>query len=967
MSMPCSTSSRSGRVNRQIFTGNLIKAFEKYPNGKLVNYTDYQGQVRQGLMMPKGFDIQEELTKEPVAFSTPQQVMTFITELTNRRGIVKTLDELLILKTQFNGEGFVLQTPKAKESGGKYFLDEGLIAAAGSDFYSVSDRMEVVIPPERLEQTLAVLMNQRNYTLAAFESKDIARQFLGVTLPTLEKVEVEEPKIQTSPEPRITQSPASGPLVETPETGSSPDSPAKTSPTVPNRSQMGQLEKRILRFLKTAGIDQAVLETEEFHQRIENEPFIPLVVERQGDELYLTHYLTQNGDMFIDAEMMFTVLPEGQLQFKETAVQDPRGGESRIPDRQFAQIFSKNILKQGFAEAAKVQREQGQERAEAEAEAETPAYNYKPEIDRQDLPADIRGYMEFKDQHLDALVLVQTSDQRFYETFFEDAQQMGQALELILTSKESGIPEVGRVVAAGFPVKSLEKYLEPLREKGPLVLVDRDGLPVVYSQQVAEVLEASATSPQETESTPEPVQEADSPDVEEPEFRVQNLFDLEQFSSSPHNGHHAPSGTDSAWKPATEPKQVSPPTEQPKARPVKPSIPKAPAPTLQEIADEVREADLEAVAANLGLELDRHDKYKWRDGDHIISISGPLFMDWLADKGGRGAIDLVMHVQEVEFKEAVEWLSGRDLSHRPANVGTYAYAEDREPRSLEMPEANEIRWDAVREYLVETRKLPAVLVDRLHERGLVFADDHQNAVFVRHSLTNNTWVRGEVTGASLRGTWGEDNHYHGLAPGSARDQGWFWIGTGTGPVRRVLLTESPIDAMSLALLDKERRVQPGVTIYLSTDGSGGFPVEGLKPILQNGGRVVAAFDADQAGELMAWRLAQQLPGVERLAPGQSKDWNEQLMHPEQSGKVVQPTANQAQMNQLWQWHLAATKLRRPEAYLNRITEVGKEVVKGVPLSEKAAAAMARDMTQLAQTLGKPRPVPKPAHSVEIER
>jgi len=41
----------------------------------------------------------------------------------------------------------------------------------------------------------------------------------------------------------------------------------------------------------------------------------------------------------------------------------------------------------------------------------------------------------------------------------------------------------------------------------------------------------------------------------------------------------------------------------------------------------VRDADLEAVAANLGLELDRHDKHKWRDGDHIISISGPLFMD----------------------------------------------------------------------------------------------------------------------------------------------------------------------------------------------------------------------------------------------------------------------------------------------------------------------------------------------------
>jgi hypothetical protein len=231
-------------------------------------------------------------------------------------------------------------------------------------------------------------------------------------------------------------------------------------------------------------------------------------------------------------------------------------------------------------------------------------------------------------------------------------------------------------------------------------------------------------------------------------------------------------------------------------------------------------------------------------------------------------------------------------------------------------------------------------VDRLHKRDLVFADDHQNAVFVRHSLTNNTWVRGEVTGASLRGTWGEDNHYHGLAPGSARDQGWFWIGTGNGPVRRVLLTESPIDAMSLALLDKERRVQPGVTIYLSTDGSGGFPIEGLKPIIQNGGSVVAAFDADQAGELMAWRLAQQLPGIERLTPNQSKDWNEMLVQPEKTENSWQQ--EHPELGQLWRWHGIATSLGRAEGYLSRITEVAREIAKGNPLSEKARGAMQRD-------------------------
>jgi DNA primase len=172
--------------------------------------------------------------------------------------------------------------------------------------------------------------------------------------------------------------------------------------------------------------------------------------------------------------------------------------------------------------------------------------------------------------------------------------------------------------------------------------------------------------------------------------------------------------------------------------------------------------------------------------------------------------------------------------------------------------------------------------------------------------------------------------------------------------------------MSLALLDKERRVQPGVTIYLSTDGSGGFPIKGLKPILQNGGNVVAAFDADQAGELMAWRLAQQLPGVERLTPGQGKDWNEKLMHPEQSGKVVHPAASQNQMKQLWQWHLAATALGRPEAYLARITEVAKESAKGASLSEKAASAMTRDMAQFAQSLRNSKDMQKSIYISEFE-
>jgi predicted RNA methylase len=925
----------AGRVNRQIFTGNLIKAFEKYSNGKLVNYTDYRGEVCQGLIMPKGFDIESELTKEPVAFKEPQQVFRFLTELTNRQGAVKTLDELLLLKPQQAGEGFILQAPKSKEAGGRYYLDEALIAAAGSDFYSVADRMEVVIPPERLERVLGVVMHQRNYTLAAFEFKEVARQLMGVSLPTLEKVEVEavKPPVVSQPVATAVSQPRPEPVVVKPavETAENP-----ASSVVPNQPLMGQLEKRVLRFLRNAGIEQEVMTSQDFHIRIENEPFIPLVVERQGDELYLTHYLTQNGDMFIDSEMVFQVRGEGHIEFKETAVQSLRGGESRLPDRAFAQIFSKNIVQQGFAEAAKAQA--------------APEVEQEPEDERSLMPSDMRQYLEVKDQYPDAIVLVKSPDQRFYEAFFEGARPLIEHLEMIGTSMESGVKELGRVRVAGFPVQSLHKYLDRLTQHGEVVIVDGEGAIAIHPHQPSALVV-------EEPALPEPEAGVDAPDVEEPEFQVQSLFDVEPFRTGHPTGRGPRPGPDPLWQQgqaAVVPPQDLPSPDLPQPKPVKP----AQGPTLQEVADEVRGADLEDVAAHLGLEYDRHDKHKWRNGDHIISISGPLFMDWLADQGGRGAIDLVMHVQGAEFKEAVEWLSGRDLSQRPTPSPVISVqVKNSEPRALEMPEDSPRRWDAVREYLVEGRKLPAVLVERLHERGLVYADEYQNAVFVRHSLQARSWQRGETVGASLRGTWGEKNHFHGLAPGSARDQGWFWIGTGQGLVNRVLLVESPIDAMSLAVLDRAQRGPEGVSIYLSTDGSGGLPVKELKAVLGSGGIVAAAFDADIAGELMAWRVAQQVPGIERLTPNQGKDWNEVLVHPEGMGNLWRQ--ERPELAQLWQWHGVATSLGRPEGYLSRITEVAREVAKGKSLSEQAIAAMQRDLADRIT------PVTKKSTQVEL--
>jgi DNA primase len=113
----------------------------------------------------------------------------------------------------------------------------------------------------------------------------------------------------------------------------------------------------------------------------------------------------------------------------------------------------------------------------------------------------------------------------------------------------------------------------------------------------------------------------------------------------------------------------------------------------------------------------------------------------------------------------------------------------------------------------------------------------------------------------------------------------------------------------------------------------------LRVAIQQGGKVAIAFDADKPGELMAWRVAQQLRSVDRLLPTAGKDWNEQLIG------AKQPVTDRQQRLLLWQWHSAALINGRSEKYLNRIRAVAVAFVKGETLSEPAKKAMQQDLHQ----------------------
>jgi conjugative relaxase-like TrwC/TraI family protein len=345
--------------------------------------------------------------------------------------------------------------------------------------------------------------------------------------------------------------------------------------------------------------------------------------------------------------------------------------------------------------------------------------------------------------------------------------------------------------------------------------------------------------------------------------------------------------------------------------------------TVITLAGHLRDLPLDEIAPRLGLSPDKYDKHKWRTEGQIISINDQKFYDHANLKGGYGAIDLVMHVHGSDFKEALQWLADSSLELPPVPRQSSPHPKAQEERQpFQPPTQDESKWLAVRQYLTQKRQLPGALVDELHSKGKVYADAKQNAVFLRQD------IEGNLTGASLRGTY-RDSAFKGLATGSQRAGGWFSFVQGEGELKRIVLVESAIDALSAATLAE----QPGRAMFISTDGAGSIPTAWLRQQQQQGVEIVAAHDQDRPGEEMAWRLAAELGSVTRATPTLGKDWNEQL-----KGIESQPDVSQ--------WKLVAQAIGKPDAYLGRIEAV---VASGQGLSTEAAAAMRQDFDTYKQT------------------
>ena len=278
------------------------------------------------------------------------------------------------------------------------------------------------------------------------------------------------------------------------------------------------------------------------------------------------------------------------------------------------------------------------------------------------------------------------------------------------------------------------------------------------------------------------------------------------------------------------------------------------APAGRERTDRLRAIPLTDILRALDAQPDPHDPAKWRTERGVLCVNGAKFFNWTESRGGGGAIDLAMHLKGLCFKEAMDWLAGRFTSWPPA-VPLLVASQTARPILLPVPAANALF--VVLRYLVEQRRLPGQRLRSLVASGDLYADRHRNAVFLLRNEHN------APVGAELRGTGPES--WHGLAPGSRKDSGYFAVGPRSP--NRIVLCESAIDAISCHALYPDR-------LCISTAGARDNPAW-MPATLARGLPTYCGFDNDTTGERMAQAMCERYPAVQRLRPSHH-DWNDAL-------------------------------------------------------------------------------------------
>lgn len=138
-----------------IMTGNILQAiadtqdeYGGYP-GQLISYTDIDGNVHDGILMPDKWNASMLKTSGAPLSSRLQQIKDY-TPITSHDGKVEIMGSSW-------AKMFYLTVPKTKKDGALYYENKTLLRAAGGNFYPYRGKLRADIPEERIIEVVKEL------------------------------------------------------------------------------------------------------------------------------------------------------------------------------------------------------------------------------------------------------------------------------------------------------------------------------------------------------------------------------------------------------------------------------------------------------------------------------------------------------------------------------------------------------------------------------------------------------------------------------------------------------------------------------------------------------------------------------------------------------------------------------------------------------------------------------------------
>ena len=281
----------------------------------------------------------------------------------------------------------------------------------------------------------------------------------------------------------------------------------------------------------------------------------------------------------------------------------------------------------------------------------------------------------------------------------------------------------------------------------------------------------------------------------------------------------------------------------------------------EELLKEARQANLVDYLRSKGVELKRKGVGSYCLAEHDSLVITGFKWTWFSKNMSGNALDYLIKVEGMKFKDAVKALTGKTLQSGGNSAGQHKHKQ-------------------ILAYLCKSRGLDYTMIKQLIQKGYLDTDERNNCVFSIYEYGSRlNGGKGKFIGAELHGS-NPRKPFKGFTGGFKHGVGFHlnWM-CKSASVDRLYAFESAIDLLSFITLVENGEVDADIenSVLLSL---GGLKQEVLYTCLTAytvRERVFLCVDNDEAGN----KFLSEFKGIEgftELRPeGIYKDWNDQLL------------------------------------------------------------------------------------------